>query len=95
MSGRRAEPLYLQRRSYRMRRVIDACRLLPFLGAALWLVPMLWPQDGAEAFATSRAVLYMFGVWALLILLGAFIASLLPRGGDDSAAGSHSDEDAS
>ncbi len=88
MSGRPAEPLYLQRRSYRMRRVIDACRLLPFLGGLLWLIPLLWPQGGEAAFPTSRAVLYMFGVWAVLIALGALISSWLPRGeeAEDSAA---------
>ncbi|MEX0367654.1 MAG: hypothetical protein AB3N22_16405 [Ruegeria sp.] len=68
-------PLFLERRSYRRRRVMDAMRLLPVLGVLLWLVPVLWPNaaDGPDApgpVSMSGAVVYVFVVWAGLILVG-------------------------
>lgn len=67
-------PLFLERRSYRRRRMMDALRLLPVLGVLLWLVPVLWPNgnDAAQAPAAvsmSGAVIYIFAVWAGLILI--------------------------
>ncbi|MFV0514181.1 MAG: hypothetical protein ACK5MY_11210 [Jhaorihella sp.] len=68
-------PVFLERRSYRRRRLSDAARLLPLLGAALFAVPLLWP--GAEAgdadrqIPTSDAVLYIFAVWAGLVVVNA------------------------
>jgi hypothetical protein len=68
-------PVFLERRSYRQRRLMDFARLLPFIGGLLWLVPLLWPQPeamGAPAsdgggLSMSSAILYVFGVWALLV----------------------------
>ena len=76
--------LFLERRSYRQRRLMDALRLLPVLGALLWAVPLMWGGDGAgdgaggeAAVATSRAMLYIFGVWALLAVLAWVLSSRL------------------
>ncbi|KNG95007.1 hypothetical protein [Pseudaestuariivita atlantica] len=77
MSANR-EPIYLQRRTYRLRRIVDACRVLPFLGAILWLIPLLWPQGEAAAPGTSRAITYMFAVWLGLIGIGALLAWRAP-----------------
>jgi hypothetical protein len=73
--------LFLERRSYRQRRLMDALRLLPVLGAFLWAVPLLWSDAaaGGEGVATSRAMLYIFGVWALLALLAWALSSRLDR----------------
>lgn len=65
-------PVFLERRSYRQRRMMDALRLLPFLGVLLWLFPLFWPasQDEtaqAASIPMSAAVIYVFGVWTLLI----------------------------
>lgn len=62
-------PLFLQRRSYRFRRMMDALRFLPFIGLALWMVPLLWPgtQD-VGAMPLSSALLYIFGIWFFLVL---------------------------
>jgi hypothetical protein len=77
----RAIPLFLERRSYRQRRLMDAARLLPVLGALLWLVPLLWPQreTSAEvaAVSTSNAILYIFGVWVVLALIALLLSLLL------------------
>ncbi|GGG81987.1 hypothetical protein GCM10011415_34540 [Salipiger pallidus] len=69
-------PVFLERHSYRRRRMVDAVRVLPFIGLVGWLVPLLWPEaDGGEAVRSSSAILYLFGVWAVLVL-GALGLSL-------------------
>lgn len=64
---------FLARRAYRRRRLLDAARLMPAFGTALFLLPVLWisvesPGDTATGFV------YVFAVWLLLIVLGAVIA---------------------
>ncbi len=64
--------LFLERRSYRMRRMMDAIRLLPVLGLCLWLVPVLWPRsadDADAAISTSTALMYIFSIWMGLGLI--------------------------
>ena len=80
----KTNPLFLERRSYRQRRLMDAVRILPVLGALLWLVPLLWSQGGtgaepagAAAVTTSSAILYIFGVWTWLALVAFALSQLL------------------
>ncbi|WP_299944892.1 hypothetical protein [uncultured Ruegeria sp.] len=63
--------LFLERQSYRRRRLADAARLLPFLGAAMLALPLLWPDDseGAEPLTLSAAMFYIFACWGALILI--------------------------
>ena len=70
-------PLFLERRSYRQRRLMDAARLLPVLGAVLWTIPLLWPQGPEEGVAASTAILYLFGTWLALAGLALMISSHL------------------
>ena len=72
--GRR--PVFLVRASYRQRRLRDALRLLPVLGAILWFVPLLWPR-GAGGMTTSMALTYIFAAWAVLILLAVALSRRL------------------
>jgi hypothetical protein len=58
------EPLFLARRTYRRRRLMDAAHLLPWLGAFLFGLPLLWSDPG-----TAAGLLYLFGAWVLLIVL--------------------------
>ena len=58
------EPLFLARQTYRRRRLMDALRLLPWLGIFLFGLPLLW-----RAHATASGLLYIFGAWVVLILL--------------------------
>ncbi|HBS49267.1 MAG TPA: hypothetical protein DEA05_03885 [Rhodobacteraceae bacterium] len=71
--SRRPQPVFLERQGYRRRRLADAARLLPILGAALLAVPLLWPRADAPGGGVpmSTAFLYVFGVWAGLIALAA------------------------
>jgi hypothetical protein len=67
----RNRPLFLGQVTYRARRMGDAARLLPVLGVILFLLPLLIrPKDPSTAF------LYIFGIWALLII----VMMLMSRG---------------
>jgi hypothetical protein len=62
MAGRE-RPLFLARRSYRRRRMMDAARILPLAGGLLVFVPLIWnPQPG-----TAATGLYLFWIWMALI----------------------------
>ncbi|MEO1556713.1 MAG: hypothetical protein AAFS01_09795 [Pseudomonadota bacterium] len=72
MSTQGATPVFLERRSYRRRRMMDALRLLPVLGVFMWMLPLFWPTpaDGPaapETVALSTALTYVFLVWLALI----------------------------
>ena len=71
--------VYLERRTYRRRRIMDAARLLPILGLLLFLVPLFWAPDPAQPAATSRGMIYIFVVWAALIVAAAWISRHLAR----------------
>lgn len=67
-------PIFLARRAYRQRRLADAARLLPVVGAFLFLVPVLWNPGATGAPDTGRGAIYLFAVWALLIAGAALLA---------------------
>lgn len=61
--------LFLERRSYRRRRIMDAVRTLPLLCTVLFLlVPLMWPKSEGDALPLSSAIWYLFAVWMLAIL---------------------------
>ena len=62
--ARTTRPLFLARRTYRRRRLMDVGRLMPFVGAFLFLLPILW----AGSAKTSTGLIYLFSVWGLLII---------------------------
>ncbi len=77
----RREPLFLERESYRQRRTTDAARLLPILGFLALCLPILWgggPDEDA-ARVTSVGVIYLFGVWIILIATAMILARRLRR----------------
>lgn len=65
-------PLFLARGPYRRRRLRDAARILPFVGAVLFLMPLLWPGRG-----TGLNGLYMLAVWLGLVAVAAILAHWL------------------
>ncbi|MCA0845665.1 hypothetical protein [Salipiger thiooxidans] len=82
-------PVFLERQSYRRRRVNDAARVLPFIGTLLWVIPLLWPENGA-AVRSSSAIIYLFGVWGLLVLGAGLLSwrlSVQAREGDPERDG--------
>ena len=60
----RNQPLFLERDSYRRRRVADAAKLVPLVGLVLWLLPALWASENR----TSESMFYVFAVWGFLII---------------------------
>lgn len=76
--------VFVQRRTYRRRRMADAARLLPVLGGALILIPLLWTGNADEPASTASVMLYLFLVWIGLAGLAAAISRHLQvAGGDD------------
>ena len=68
-------PVFLAASSYRQKRIRDAARLLPVVGAILLLIPLLWTPSAQEGgVSNSGALLYIFGIWTALVL-GAFLLS--------------------
>lgn len=84
MAMRRA--LFLARRSYRLRRMMDAARLLPILGFFVFLMPILWGPAAGGTRPTAEDAVYLFLVWPALILAAFGIARVLaPVMGADGA----------
>ena len=73
--SRKPTPLFLQRASYRQRRLRDAAKLMPVAGIVLWALPIAWSSETAEGQANSDGLVYVFTVWLLLIGFTAFFAS--------------------
>ena len=69
---------FLERRSYRRRRITDGLRLLPIFGLWLFMVPLLWPGATAQltglSVSMSSALIYIFAVWSTLIVICALLS---------------------
>jgi len=81
---------FLERRTYRRRRLTDGLRLLPLLGLWLFMVPVLWPESkdvaGSDAVTMSSALIYIFAVWVgLIALCGAMVLAQLRSSSGDAA----------
>ncbi|MFV0493337.1 MAG: hypothetical protein ACK5M4_16110 [Pseudorhodobacter sp.] len=84
-------PTFVARRSYRRRRLRDAARLLPVLGAFLMWLPMLWGQEGTDQRVTGGDLIYIFAVWAALVLCAAILSRRLIGEADDPAGRENED----
>ena len=80
--SRKPRPLFLERRSYRRRRLADAARVLPMLGLVLILVPILWLPAATPEPDTGRGGVYLFAVWFVLILAAFGLSRVLPAEDD-------------
>lgn len=67
------QPIFLERESYKRRRLGDAAKLLPVVGTVLFLLPMLWAGRGS----TAGGLVFLFIVWAVLILVMAVLSRRL------------------
>ena len=76
-----SQPLFLEERSYRQRRIRDVARILPWLGILLFAIPLLWPTSGEAAATTSMATQFIFGIWFLLIVLSGLVSARI-KGSD-------------
>jgi len=85
-------PLFVQRRTYRRRRLADGARILPILGAVLFMVPLLWRGEGVpdgdaaqlrDAARTAWVMTYLFLVWLGLSVLSGVLARYLSSDAED------------
>ena len=74
--SKRQTSVFLQRRNYRRRRLVDLIRMLPVIGALLWAVPLLWPTGENGGVTASRALIYVFLVWFGLVVVTALVSRL-------------------
>ena len=72
---RPSEPMFLAKRTYRRRRLMDAARVLPFVGVFLFFMPLLW----AEGLTTVVGLGFLFGAWAVLIIAVFGVSRALGR----------------
>lgn len=76
--SRLPSPVFLKRSIYR-RRLMDAARLLPIVGLLLFLMPLMWASGTDTSTSTVCGVIYLFVIWAGLILIAAWMARYLSR----------------
>lgn len=76
------EPVFLQRETYRARRLTDAARFLPFLATFIFLIPLLFGPVAGTAVTT----IYLFAGWVALIGVALGLSRHLARGIDDPTA---------
>lgn len=87
--------VFMERRSYRRRRLIDGLKLLPFLGIWLFLLPVFWPGDDSGApQSMSGALYFIFGVWFALILACAVLVIAIRWLGSPDEGGPPDTDDA-
>lgn len=77
---------FLERKSYRQRRMVDAARLLPFAGVVGFVMPLIWPTDVSTGAETARGGLYLFAVWFALIAVAFLLSRSLRAPVDDGRA---------
>ncbi|MEP4194627.1 MAG: hypothetical protein ABJL99_03235 [Aliishimia sp.] len=86
IDGRIEPGTFLEKRSYRRRRLTDGLRLLPVLGLWVFMVPVFWPEgsdgDGAGAVSMSGALVYIFAAWCGLIAVCGLLVRAQKRGED-------------
>jgi hypothetical protein len=80
--NRASAPLFLERETYRRRRLADAARILPIAGLIAVLLPALWsraPGQGAAAPAlnTAQEAVYLFVLWGVLVVAAALLTRAL------------------
>ncbi len=77
---KKTEPLiFLERRTYRVRRLIDAIRLVPILGMLLWTIPIIIRQDVNDPAPISSVMIYIFVIWAILIVASFLLVRWITR----------------
>ena len=76
---------FLDRGSYRHRRFRDAVRVLPLLATILMFLPLMWPRESPEEGLTSTGIIYLFSIWAGLVVAAALLARALRSKPDDEA----------
>ncbi|MCG3267341.1 hypothetical protein [Yoonia sp. I 8.24] len=77
MSNGLKSKIFLEQAGYRQRRLRDALRFWPIFGCILLVIPLLWASEPADHALDTNALIYIFGVWVLLIAVTAIMARRL------------------
>lgn len=72
-------PIFLQRHSYRQRRLVDTARAIPAFGAVMFFIPLTWSLDAEGDGNLAARGIYLFVVWILLVLITAFVSVRLQK----------------
>lgn len=70
--------VFLERDSYRRRRIMDGARILPVAGFVLILLPVLWSFNTGANIAAEAV--YLFVLWSALIVVAAVLSGPLRSG---------------
>ena len=71
---------FLARPGYRLRRLVEMIRLLPFLGLLIFLLPVLWVSGAIDgSVLSSSGWLYIFCGWFVLIFAAGLAARAYTR----------------
>ena len=81
----RRRPLFLDKTHYKRSRAIDAARILPIAGFVLLLLPILW--TGNDSIGIMQAALFLFGLWALMIVAALLLSRFLRDPAPDPVSG--------
>lgn len=73
---------FLERETYRQRRFRDAARMLPVFAAVLMFLPLMWPRDDAGQSLTSSGMIYLFGLWVVLVAVSFALSRVLKFEGE-------------
>lgn len=68
---------FLERSSYRQRRFRDAARMIPIFAAVLMMLPLMWPRESPDQSLTSSGIIYLFGLWFVLVVLAFWLSRIL------------------
>ena len=73
---------FLDLRSYRLKRLVDAAKMLPLLGAAMLLFPLpfFFLRDDVADGEVQNAVplgIYLFAIWLVLIVAAMILSRWL------------------
>ena len=84
--------VFLPKKTYRNRRLIDVAKIVPFIALFFALMPIMWGNDGALA-NVSKSFVYFFGIWLGLILFQYGLTRVLGRIlNDETVSAPQSDE---
>lgn len=70
---------FLERDSYRQRRFRDAARILPVFAVVMMLLPLMWPRAEPGQSLTSEGMIYLFGLWCVLVVCAFALARVLQQ----------------
>ena len=69
------DPVVINKKRHNGRKTRDSAALLPLLGLLVFVTPAITLfTSSQETTQLSRSVLYVFGVWFLLIILAFFLS---------------------